>query len=132
MPLTEKSRLILEAIAKGHTYEQILLQELAWTYHDIFAAAAEALGRSTLPHSGTKVTPAPPTPGATSSVVPSYSVEEIRSEHTNAYRAWSPEEEGELRQLHAGGLSVDAIGARIGRQSGGVRSRLRKLGLIRG
>ena len=43
MQLTEKSRLILEAIAKGHTYEQILVQDLAWTYHDIFQAAAEAL-----------------------------------------------------------------------------------------
>jgi len=41
--LTEKSRAILEAIAKGHTYEQILVQDLAWTYHDIFQAAAEAL-----------------------------------------------------------------------------------------
>jgi hypothetical protein len=29
--MTEKSRLILEAIAKGHSYEQILVQELAWT-----------------------------------------------------------------------------------------------------
>ena len=29
MPLTEKSRAILEPIAKGHSYEQILVQELA-------------------------------------------------------------------------------------------------------
>jgi DNA-directed RNA polymerase specialized sigma24 family protein len=131
MPLTEKSRLILEAIAKGHTYEQILVQELAWTYHDIFAAAAEALGQSRVPQPTSKVALAP-TPGTTSPNVPAYSVEEIRIEHMNAYRAWSPEEEGELRQLHAEGLSVDAICARIGRQPGGVRSRLRKLGLIRG
>ena len=46
MPLSEKSRAILEAIAKGRTYEQILVQELAWTYHDIFPAAAEALAES--------------------------------------------------------------------------------------
>ena len=43
MELSEQSRLILEAIAKGHTYEQILVQDLAWTYHDIFRAVAEAL-----------------------------------------------------------------------------------------
>ena len=43
MALSEKSRAILQAIAKGHTYEQILVQDLAWTYHDIFQAAAEAL-----------------------------------------------------------------------------------------
>src|SRR5260221_10009132 len=43
MALSEKSRAILEAIAKGHTYEQILVQDLAWTYHDIFQAAVQAL-----------------------------------------------------------------------------------------
>ena len=36
MALSEKSRAILQAIAKGHTYEQILVQDLAWTYHDAF------------------------------------------------------------------------------------------------
>jgi hypothetical protein len=40
--LSDQSRAILEAIAKGHTYEQILVQDLAWTYHDIFQAAADA------------------------------------------------------------------------------------------
>jgi hypothetical protein len=30
--LSDKARAILEAIAKGHTYEQILVQDLAWTY----------------------------------------------------------------------------------------------------
>jgi phosphomethylpyrimidine synthase len=43
MALSEKSRAILQAIAKGHTYEEILVQDLEWTYHDIFQAAAEAL-----------------------------------------------------------------------------------------
>jgi thiamine biosynthesis protein ThiC len=33
MPLSEKSRAILQAIAKGHTYEQILVQDLAWTWY---------------------------------------------------------------------------------------------------
>lgn len=36
MALSEKSRAILQAVAKGHTYEQILVKDLAWTYHDIF------------------------------------------------------------------------------------------------
>ena len=50
--LTEKSRAILEAIAQGHTYEQILAQHLAWTYHDIFLAAAEALDVAKADHGG--------------------------------------------------------------------------------
>ena len=41
--LSEKSHAILESIARGHSYEQILIQDLAWTYQDIFHAAAEAL-----------------------------------------------------------------------------------------
>jgi DNA-binding CsgD family transcriptional regulator len=34
LPLSEKSRTVLQAIAKGHTYEQILVQDLAWTYQN--------------------------------------------------------------------------------------------------
>ena len=41
--LSEKSRAILEAIAEGHSYEQILSTRIAHTYNDIFHAAAEAL-----------------------------------------------------------------------------------------
>jgi hypothetical protein len=52
MALSEKSRAILQAIAKGHTYEQILVQDLAWTYHDIFQAAAEALAAPQMTHEG--------------------------------------------------------------------------------
>ena len=52
MALIEKSRAILQTIAKGHTYEQILVQDLAWTYHDIFQAAAEALETPQLTNEG--------------------------------------------------------------------------------
>jgi len=43
MALSEKSRAILQAIPKGRTYEQIFVQDLTWTYHDVFQAAVEAL-----------------------------------------------------------------------------------------
>ena len=73
MALSEKSRVILQAIAKGHTYEQILVQDLAWTYHDIFQAAAEALEA-----------------GLVTSEGKSYSVEEIRHDHPRAYENGAP------------------------------------------
>jgi hypothetical protein len=41
--LGESSRTILEAIAEGRSYDQILSAGLAATYHDIFRAAAESL-----------------------------------------------------------------------------------------
>jgi hypothetical protein len=41
--LSEKSRLILEAIADGHSYEQILSGKPGLSFNDIFRAAGEAL-----------------------------------------------------------------------------------------
>ena len=116
MPLSEKSRAILEAIAKGHTYEQILVQELAWTYHDIFAAASEALGESG--------SPSAPSPSK------AYSLEEIRAEHPNAYRKWDDYQDWRLSRLVQDGKSVDEMALALQRQPSAVRSRMEKLNLI--
>jgi DNA-directed RNA polymerase specialized sigma24 family protein len=113
MPISEKSRLILEAIAKGHTYEQILVQDLAWTYHDIFQAAAEALGSH-----------------PTANEDKSYSVEEIRHDFPRAYEKWSAEEDKRLRALFGDGKDVKEIAMTLHRQAGAIRSRLAKLNLI--
>jgi DNA-binding NarL/FixJ family response regulator len=113
MALSEKSRAILQAIAKGHTYEQILVQDLAWTYHDIFQAAAEALE----------------TPQVTSESK-SYDVEEIRHDHPRAYEKWSSEEDGQLSELCRMGNGVKEIAKTLHRQEGAIRSRLAKLNLV--
>jgi len=113
MALSEKSRAILEAIAKGHTYEQILVQDLAWTYHDIFQAAAQALETPHVTNEGR-----------------SYDVEEIRHDHPRAYEKWSTEEDGRLSELCRSGKSVREIAKSLHRQEGSIRSRLAKLNLI--
>lgn len=113
MPMSEKSRAILEAIAKGHTYEQILVQDLAWTYHDIFRAAAEALEAG------------PPTTSGKA-----YSVEDIRSEHPHAYEKWDATQDNQLRQLHSAGKTVTEMAQVMRRKPGGIKSRLAKLNLI--
>jgi DNA-binding NarL/FixJ family response regulator len=113
MALSEKSRAILQAIAKGHTYEQILVQDLAWTYHDIFEAASEAL-------EATQVT----------NVGRSYAVEEIRHDHPRAYEKWSVEEDRELSELCRNGKSVREIAKILHRQESAIRSRLAKLNLV--
>lgn len=112
MPLSDKSRAILEAIAKGHTYEQILVQELAWTCHDIFHAAAEALEAD-----------------ASGSPAKAYSVEEVRHDHPRAYEKWDTAQDAQLRQLFQEGKSVADIAAMMKRQPGAIASRLAKLGL---
>ncbi len=45
--LEHKSKRVLELIAEGHSYEQILAIEPSFRYPDIFAAAQEALDAST-------------------------------------------------------------------------------------
>lgn len=112
--LSEKSRAILEAIARGHSYEQILVQDLAWTYQDIFHAAAEAL--DAVRAGGGK----------------SYDqrMEEIRQANPRAYEKWSDEEDERLRQLFHSQTPVKEIARVLQRQSSAVRSRLAKLNLV--
>ena len=113
MALSEKSRAILQAIAKGHTYEQILVQDLAWTYHDIFHAAAEALETPQVTNEGK-----------------SYDVQEIRHDYPRAYEKWSTEEDGQLSELCRSGKTVKEIAKTLHRQEGAIWSRLAKLNLV--
>ena len=113
MALSEKSRAILQAIAKGHTYEQILVQDLAWTYHDIFHAATEALATPQMTNEGK-----------------TYVVEEIRHDHPRAYEKWSVEEDKRLSELFRSGTTVKEIAKALDRQEGAIRSRLAKLNLV--
>lgn len=116
MALSEKSRAILQAIAKGHTYEQILVQDLAWTYHDIFQAAAESLETPQVTNEGK-----------------TYAVEEIRQDHPRhprAYEKWSDGEDGQLSKLCRKGKSIREIATALHRQEGAIRSRMAKLNLV--
>jgi hypothetical protein len=48
----------------------------------------------------------------------------------NAYKKWTAEEDAEMSARHSRGETVKAMAAALGRQEGGVRARLVKLGLI--
>ena len=48
----------------------------------------------------------------------------------NSYKKWTAEEEADVSARFKRGESVKTIAAALGRQDGGVRSRLVKLGLI--
>jgi len=113
MVLGEKSRAILEAIAKGSSYEQILTRDLAWSYHDIFQAAAEALQIN-----------------RSSKAEETYSIEQIRQEHARAYQKWDAAQDEQLRQLLRCGKTSTDIALIMQRQPGAIRSRLVKMGLI--
>lgn len=60
----------------------------------------------------------------------SYSVEEIRQKHENAYKKWTTEEEELLIDRYRNGKKIEELAKLLGRKRGGIRSRLKKLGFI--
>ena len=113
MELSQKSRAILEAVAEGHSHEQILAHNPDLTYKDIFRAAAEALECLDRPEQGK-----------------GYSLQEIRQKHPRAYEKWSIEEDSQLAELYRSGLKPKEIAKTLQRQSSAIRSRLLKLNLV--
>src|SRR5258705_3943445 len=86
--LSPRSFAVLEMIAAGSTYEQILSAYPDFTYLDIFRAAEEALELG-LRVVGPKQT--------------AYTVAEKRDRYPRAYEKWTDDDDGQLRQLvHAG------------------------------
>ena len=60
-----------------------------------------------------------------------YDVEEIRQEFPRAYDRWSPEEDERLRQQYAGELNIPELAKYFERNEGAIRSRLKKLGILK-
>jgi hypothetical protein len=58
---------------------------------------------------------------------PAYQVEEIRKQHPNAYRPWTPEADAALLDAHQAGHSTATLADTFGRQPSAIRSRLRHL-----
>jgi hypothetical protein len=112
--LSERSRTILEAIAKGHSFEQILVQDLAWTYHDIFQAAAEALELAE---------------AAGSRKSYEERLAEIKDVHPKAYQPWTNEEDTRLAERFRVAAPVEQLAKEFQRQPSATRSRLAKLNL---
>ncbi|WP_139199955.1 hypothetical protein [Curtobacterium sp. MCBA15_008] len=56
-----------------------------------------------------------------------YSVEAIRQDHPQAYARWESADESALLAMADAGMTPDEIGRILGRQPGGISSRLAKL-----
>lgn len=59
----------------------------------------------------------------------SYSIEEIRKKHTNAYKKWTPEEDEMLEIYFCEKKSIIELCSLFGRNKGAVKSRIEKLEL---
>jgi len=111
--LSAKSATVLEMIASGNTYDQILAAYPDLTYLDIFRSAREALNA---------LAPARPTP--------TNRMGEIRRSYPRAYEKWSQSEEDRLRKLIRDGLTVAQIAGRLQRQRSAIRSRIIRLNIV--
>lgn len=54
----------------------------------------------------------------------------LREKHPQAYRPWTDEEEERLKKMFERGKQMKELCEKLGRQPGGIRSRLKKLGLV--
>jgi predicted Holliday junction resolvase-like endonuclease len=59
-----------------------------------------------------------------------YSLKDIQETHLRAYEPWSKDEEDRLRQLYKQGTTINDLVNEFQRKPGGIRSRLKKLGLL--
>jgi len=110
--LSAKTMAIMELIAEGYSYDQILRAYPDMTYQDIFAAAEEVL------RVGQGATP------------PADRLAQVRQRHPRAYEKWTPDEEVRLRELLQAGHTVAQIAGTLGRQRGAIRSRIIRLGWV--
>ena len=74
-----------------------------------------------------------PFPDAVPSLTPSESssyMEKQKQLHANAYARWDDEEDKELKGYYRQGLSISEIASLMNRNIGGIKSRMKKLGLM--
>ena len=108
--LSPNSKTVLEGIASGLSYAQIIERNPGITYPDIFAAAKEALDLQV----------AEPPRVATH-------IDTARSRYPNAYMPWSPTDDAALVERVRKGETVAALSEHFGRQPSAIRSRISKL-----
>jgi predicted Holliday junction resolvase-like endonuclease len=59
-----------------------------------------------------------------------YSIKDIQETHPRAYAPWTKTEDERLRQCYKQGGTINDLAREFQRKSGGIRSRLKKLGLL--
>lgn len=60
----------------------------------------------------------------------SYSVKAVREIHPRAYEPWTKSEDERLKQRYQQGVTINNLAKEFQRKPGGIRSRLKKLGLL--
>lgn len=108
--LSAKAVTILEHIAEGRTYDQILALSPDFTYLDIFETAREALNLG----DGNRADYAA-------------RMARIKQRYPRAYERWTQKEDSELARLARDEIPVAELATRFQRQPSAIRSRLARL-----
>lgn len=98
---------------------------------EIETYAREILGQLAAAMSGPSTPPPPPCAPSCPQAAreKAYDVAEIRREHNMAYAPWTAQDDEYLRCRYLEGATIDDLVWEFSRQPGGIRSRLRRLGL---
>jgi hypothetical protein len=111
--ISASSIAVLEMIAAGSSYGQILSAHPSLTYLDIFHAAQECLDALVM-----------------SNQKPTQVQDVTRTRYPRAYEKRSEAEEQRLHEFVRSGLTVARIASRLQRQRSAIRSRIVRLGLV--
>lgn len=122
--LSSKAICVLEMIAEGHSYAQIIEHYPDLIYPDIFGAAAEALQLA-----GPTEQPTPASGNERSRLWEERLVE-IRRNSPRAYEKWDQTEDARLVAMFNEGLTTKQIATTLERQVSAIRSRILKLELM--
>ncbi len=128
--LSAKATAILEQIAAGRTYEQILQRYPVLAYADIFDAAREVLALDAA--AVTPVAKAEPQPAAPAPRPPKTGaahLADVREQYRRAYERWTRQEDEALTRAARANVPVEQIAEGFQRQPSAIRSRLELLGL---
>jgi DNA-binding NarL/FixJ family response regulator len=121
--LSAKSHRVLQMIADGHSYAQIVDRHPDLNYHDIFYAAEEVIWLLDRLHISSKGGAAEKPPSEMSAM------EKAKLQYPRAYAPWTESEDEELRIMHADGIKNKKIADHFQRQPSAIQSRIKKLGL---
>ena len=113
-PLADGREVCEASFAEIETYARQIMEQLALLLH----------APSTPPDSHAS------SPAADDAPAKVYCVGEIRKQHPDAYARWTEDDDAGLTMRFGDGATIDELAEEFGRQRGGIRSRLKKLGLI--
>ncbi|MEW6412674.1 MAG: DUF433 domain-containing protein [Candidatus Zixiibacteriota bacterium] len=121
---------VLELIAAGHSYKQVLEKYPQLSLGDIMLSARVAkdlVEKIIIVDKEIKVE------GAMKFTVKGgqfRSVDEMKKDHARAFEKWTEHELEEVVRLHKGGRNISEISRQLQRSYGSIKARLERLGLI--